>query len=164
MAYFIIIRGPLGIGKTTIARALAKILNAEYISIDKVLEENGLDREDNNFVPEDFIKANEIMLPKIRGELSKGKIVIFDGCFYFKEQIKHFQRNLSFKGYIFNLKADVETCIQRDGKRKKVYGEKAAREVHNLTSKFDYGINIDTDKKTKEQVIDEILSYLPKKE
>ena len=46
MSYFIIIRGPLGIGKSTIAKALAEILKAEYIAIDKVLEENGLDRKD----------------------------------------------------------------------------------------------------------------------
>jgi len=66
MSYFVIIRGPLGIGKSTIARKLSKILNAEYISIDKVLEENNLDKADNNFTPEDFIKANEIILPKIK--------------------------------------------------------------------------------------------------
>ena len=162
MAYFIIIRGPLGIGKTTIAKALAKILNAEYISIDKVLEENNLDREDNNFVPEDFIKANEIILPKVKEGLAKGKIVIFDGCFYFKEQIEHLKKNIPKKGFVFNLKAQIETCVDRDSKRDGVYGEKAAREVHELVSKFDYGTNIDTNNKTKNEVVKEILSYLPK--
>jgi shikimate kinase len=34
MEYFVIIRGPLGVGKTTIAKRLAKQLNAKYISID----------------------------------------------------------------------------------------------------------------------------------
>jgi len=162
MEYYIIIRGALGIGKTTIAKKLAKILNAKHISIDKVLEENGLDKVDNNFIPEDFIKTNEIILPKVRESLSKGKIVIFDGCFYFKEQIKHLERDLKFKGYIFNLKAPLKICIKRDSKRKRVYGEKATREVYELVSKFDYGMNIDTDKKTKEEVVKEILSHLPK--
>lgn len=161
MVYFIIVRGPLGIGKTTIAKALAKKLNAEYISIDKVLEENGLDREDNNFTPEDFIKANEIILPEVKETLARGKVVIFDGCFYFKEQIEHLEKNLKFKSYVFTLRAPVEACIARDAGRKRIYGEQAARDVHKLVSKFDYGINIETENKTELQVIKEILSYLP---
>jgi len=158
--YFIIIRGPLGIGKSTIARALAEILKAEYISFDKVLEENGLDREDDNFIPEDFIKANEIVLPKAKDSLKKGRIVIFDGNFHFKEQIEHLINSLPYKYYIFDLKASIGTCIKRDSERERVYGEKATREVFELVSKFDYGIKIYTDKKTKEEVIKEILSYL----
>ena len=43
MSYYIIIRGALGIGKSTIARKLSRILNAGYISIDKVLEETSQD-------------------------------------------------------------------------------------------------------------------------
>ena len=161
MSYFIIIRGPLGIGKSTIARKLSKILNAEYISIDKVLEENNLDKADNNFTPEDFIKANEIILPQIKKDLAN-KVIILDGCFYFKEQIEHLKKNLQFKHFIFNLKAPVEVCIVRDAGRKRVYGEKAAREVYELVSKFSLGINIDTENKTENQVIREILSFLPK--
>lgn len=164
MSYFIIIRGPLGIGKSTIAKALAKSLNAEYISIDRVLEENGLDKVDNNFSPKDFVKANEIVLPKVKEDLAKGKIVIFDGCFYFKEQIKHLEKNLPCKTYIFDLKAPVKICIERDSKREKVYGEKNTREVYDLVSKFDYGITIDTCKKTEQEVIKEMLLYLPKKQ
>jgi len=160
--FYIIIRGPLGIGKTTIARALAEKLNAEYISFDKVLEENGIDREDNQFVTEDFIKANEIVMPKVRKAIAEGRIVIFDGCFYMEEQIKHIESNLK-EGYTFDLKAPVEVCILRDSKRKKSYGEQAAREVHEMVSKFNHGIAIYTENKTKEQVIEEILAHLPKK-
>jgi adenylate kinase family enzyme len=156
--FFIIIRGPLGIGKSTIAKKLAKNLNAKYISFDKVLAENGLDKIDNDFTPEDFIKANEIVIKNIKKDLKKEKIVIFDGCFYFKEQIKHLEKNLP-KGYVFNLKAPLATCIKRDSMRKIVYGEKAAREVYELVSNFDYGINIDTNKKTEEEVLNKILSY-----
>jgi shikimate kinase len=160
MVYFIIIRGPLGIGKSTIAKALAQLLKAEYISFDKVLKENGLDKEDNDFIPEDFIKANEIVLPKVKDSLEKDKIVVFDGNFYFKEQIEHLKENLPYKGHIFDLKAPIETCIERDSKRKRVYGEKATREVYELVAKFDYGIKINTDKKTEGEVTMEILSSL----
>lgn len=68
MVYFIIIRGPLGIGKSTIAQKLAKPLDAQYISVDKVLEEHNLDKvKDEKWIPaENFIKAQEIILPKVK--------------------------------------------------------------------------------------------------
>jgi shikimate kinase len=161
MSYYVIIRGPLGIGKSTIAIALAKILRAEHISMDKVLEENGLDKVDDNFTPEDFIKADDIVLPKVKEDLKKGKVVIFDGCFYFKEQIEHLEKSIPAKGYTFSLKAPVEVCIDRDSKRKRVYGKDAAIAVHEMVSRFDYGTSINTEKKTAEQVVKEILSHLP---
>jgi shikimate kinase len=160
MSYFVIIRGPLGIGKTTIAKILSRKLNAEYISIDKVLEENGLDKEDNNFFPEDFVKTNEIVLSKVKKDLSRGKIVVFDGCFYFKEQIEHLLKNLKFKHYIFTLKASLDECIKRDKLRKGSLGEKAAKDVFKLVSRFDYGTIINTNNKTPEEVVSEILSLL----
>ena len=54
----------------------------------------------------------------------------------------------------------METCIIRDSKRKRVYGEQAAREVYELVSKFDYGIKIDTEGKTANSVVKEILDKL----
>lgn len=40
----IIIRGPLGVGKSTVARAVAEKIGGVYVSVDKVLDQNGLDR------------------------------------------------------------------------------------------------------------------------
>jgi shikimate kinase len=160
MTFYVIIRGPLGIGKSTISLALAKKLNATYISFDKVLEENGLDKIDDDFTPEDFIKANEIVLPKIKKDLARGKVVILDGCFYFKEQINHLEENLPGKFYAFDLKASLDSCIKRDSKRKRVYGEEAARAVYNLVAKFDCGFPINTEGKTAEETIKEILEKI----
>jgi len=165
MAYFIIIRGPLGCGKSTIAKKLTKILNAEYISMDKILKENNLDVVDPviNCIPEkNFIRANEIILPKANKHLSRGRIVIFDGCFYHKKSVEHLIRNLPYQNYVFTLKAPVEVCIERNNKRKNKLGEKAARDVHKLASDFDYGIIIVSTKPLK-IIIEEILSHLPKK-
>ena len=162
MKFYIIIRGPLGCGKSTISKILSTILNAEYIPFDKVLEDNNLDKSDNAFTPEDFIKANNIVLNRAKEYLNKNKIVVFDGCFYFIEQLKHLEKNLPGSGYIFTLKTSLETCIERDRNRKKVYGEQAAKEVHDLVSKFDYGININTENKTEKEVVNKVLSYLPK--
>ena len=40
MSYYIIIRGPLGCGKSTIAKKISKILNAKYISMDEIVDNN----------------------------------------------------------------------------------------------------------------------------
>ena len=164
MTYYVIIRGPLGCGKSTIAHRLAKILNAEYVSIDKVLYEHGLDKIEPaaGCIPaENFIKANEIVLPRVKEKLKSSKIVIFDACFYHKEPIEHLIRNLKYPHYVFTLKAPVEVCIERDRKREKTHGEDAARAVHKLAAKLDYGTVIDISKPLDEAIA-EILSHLPK--
>ncbi len=161
MAYFIIIRGPLGAGKTTIAKRLAKRINAAYISIDELLAENKLDVIEGPCIPaKNFIKANELILPKARAALNKGKAVIFDGNFYHKEQIDHLIKNLPVKHFVFTLKTNLNVCIARDANRKKVHGEAAAKAVHKLISKVMIGTVVETKEKTEEQILDEILSKI----
>ena len=163
MSYYIIIRGPLGIGKSTVAKSLAKFLNGKYSSIDDVLAENGLDKIDKNegSIPvKNFIKGNEIVIPKIKQSLDNGKVVIIDGNFYHQEQIIHLENNLPFKHYVFTLKATLEVCIKRDAERKNSYGEDAATAVYNLVSAFDYGIIINTENKTVQQTIKEMVTFL----
>jgi tRNA uridine 5-carbamoylmethylation protein Kti12 len=162
MAYYIIIRGPLGVGKSTIAQALTKRLRASYISVDDVLAENGLDVRGNRpCIPaENFIKADHIVLAAAKAALKNGKIVIFDGCFYHKEQIDDLERNLSGKHFVLTLKAPLELCVKRDSKREKPCGEAAAKAVHALVSRFDYGIIMDTKGKTAGQCVEEMLSHL----
>ena len=137
--------------KTTIAKKVAKVLKGEYISIDKVLEKNNLDKVDKKegrITAKNFIKGNEIVITKIKENLSKGKVVVIDGCFYHKEQIEHFIQNLNFRHFVFTLKAPLEVCIERDSKREKSYGMEAAIAVYNMVSKFDYGKVIKTENKT----------------
>lgn len=163
MSYYVIIRGPLGVGKSTIASRLAKLLCAKYVSMDSTLAKHGLDKAhyQKGIPAQNFIKADKIILPEIKAKLGAGKIMVFDGCFYHKKQIQHIIKNLSAPHYIFTLKAPLKVCIARDSKRKKVLGKEAATAVHHLVSKFDYGIVIDTNKKSASQTIKEILSYLP---
>ena len=163
MTYYIIIRGPLGIGKSTVAQKLAEELSAEYISIDYILKEHGLDKvKDEKYIPaKNFIKAQEIILPQVKEILGKGKTVIFDGNFYHKEQIEYLIKQLApIKHHVFTLKASLKTCIDRDSKRHKPYGAGAATAVHNLVARFDYGISLDTENKSADEVIKKILSYL----
>ena len=162
MSFYIIIRGPLGIGKSTISKELARRLKAEYISIDTILEELDLDHIDEGLgciAPENFLRVNQHILPKIRQSLERGPVVI-DGNFYHREQIQDLEENLKNTHYVFTLKAPLSVCIQRDSQRPKSYGKGAATAVHNLVSKFDSGTRINTEDKTAEEIVNEILSYI----
>lgn len=163
MSYYVIIRGPLGSGKSTISENLSNILDAKYIGMDEILEKYKLDKmpPDAPCIPaENFIKANEIVLPEVKELLTEGKIVIFDACFYHKEVIENLIQNLKFDHYIFTLKAPLELCIKRDSERSKTHGEGAAWAVHSLVSKFDYGTNIDVTGNL-EDTIKDICTHLP---
>lgn len=163
MKYFFIIRGPLGVGKTTISKKLASILHGEYISVDSVLEQNRLDKIEGRSIPlKNFLKANKISLRIAKKKMSRGKIVIFDGNFYYKGQIMHLIRSLKTQHVVFTLKASLSTCIRRNHARKLKYDKGSVIAVHQLVSKFDYGIVIDTNNKTPAEVTREILSHLPK--
>ncbi|MBI4426368.1 MAG: ATP-binding protein [Candidatus Kerfeldbacteria bacterium] len=165
MAYFIIIRGPLGAGKSTVAEQLANALGAENINIDTVLEQHGLDTAppDAECIPaENFVKANEVILPRARALLDHGRTVIFDAGFYHRKPIEHLIAHLPFRHYAFTLKAPVEVCVDRDRHRRKRHGEAAARAVHSLVSRFDYGTSVDATKPLAE-VVSYIRSILPRK-
>lgn len=162
MIYFVIIRGPLGVGKTTIAKKLAKQLNAEYISIDDLLKKYDLDKIEGECIPtKNFIKVIENILPKVKKCL-KSKNVVFDGNFYHKEQIDYLVKNLDTPHYAFTLNAPIHICVERDTARETPLGEEAAKAVHTLVMKVDYGTQIKTEGKTADEVVKEIISCLPK--
>ncbi|MFA4819473.1 MAG: AAA family ATPase [Candidatus Aenigmatarchaeota archaeon] len=160
MSYYIIIRGPAGVGKTEISKRLAKRIKGYHISMDVILHKNKLDTVKGRCIlKENFLKANKLTIPLAIKKLEKGRIVIFDGCFYHKTQIIHLTKNLPYHHFIFTLKANVEECIRRDVKRKSI-GEKSIKAVHKLMS-FDYGTVINTDKKTPERTLQKIIFCLP---
>jgi predicted kinase len=156
----ILIRGPLGVGKTTIALELCKRLDGCYISIDALLSEHALDQGSNGIPARNFITANGYALPIAQAALSNGQPVILDGNFYYKSQIKHLLKRLPEPAYVFTLNASVAECIARDQGREHVYGKDAAAWVHYLVSRFTFGIPIATDGRTAAQVLDEIELHI----
>lgn len=163
MGFYVIIRGPLGCGKSTIAKRLAKILKAKYFAVDKVLDEHGLtkDKEVGYTSQRSFIKANEILVPEAKRILDSGKPVVFDGNFYWKSQIDDLIKRLGFQHHVFTLKAPLKVCIERDRQRGKTHGEDAARAVYKKSTEFDYGVVIGVNQPLNECVKD-IFSHLPK--
>ncbi len=161
MSVYLIIRGPLGCGKTTIAKRLSESLGAECFAVDRVLEQHGLDRdwEDGYISQKSFIKANKIIVDKAKDVLDSGKPVIFDGNFYWKSQIEDLIARLDCSHYVFTLKAPLDVCIERDKNRQKTHGKDAAIAVFKKSTEFDYGIVIDIDKPV-EECIKEILEHI----
>jgi tRNA uridine 5-carbamoylmethylation protein Kti12 len=155
LGYYLIIRGPLGCGKSTISKELAKELNAEYIAVDRVLDEHNLtnDWEDGYISQKSFLKVNEIVSERAKKLLNKNKPVIFDGNFYWKSCIDDLISRLNYPHYVFTLKAPVETCINRDEERGKTHGEDAARAVYKKSTSFEYGIPIETKGKSVEETL-----------
>lgn len=162
MSYYVIIRGPAGVGKTTISKLLADKINADVINFDRVMDELGMDYvEGEKWIPlHKFMKADEMMLPKFKKDLEDGKNLILDGNFYHKEQIEDIINKLDFPNIVFTLKAGLKECIERDRTRENRLGDKAIGDVFALVSAFDYGINIDTQNKDPEQIVNEIYGQI----
>jgi tRNA uridine 5-carbamoylmethylation protein Kti12 len=162
MSYLLIIRGSLGCGKTTIAKKLSGTLRAEYIGIDRVLEEKGLDKiHESGYISQaSFIKANKLVRPRVLAFLKKGTKVIFDGNFYWQSQIDDLLNTLPYPHAIFTLQAPLEVCIERDKNRPVSHGKDAVEAVFCKSTALHVGIPIDATSDV-DSAIKQILAHLP---
>lgn len=167
MKRLIVIRGPLGIGKSTISKLVAKKINGKYFSIDGILDDHNLTKEDKKAgcrAESEFVRANEILLPTLKENLEKDISVVVDGNFYWEGAIKHLIEELKdYNPIVFDLKARVEVCIERDSHRNPPHGEGAARAVHNLVSRFESGIAIKNEDSDIDEKVNEIISKIIQK-
>lgn len=138
MARYVIVRGPLGVGKSTISKALAKAIRAVVVSIDEIA-----DKEWDGGSVRLYVKANGVAARRARQAFIAGVPVVFDGCFYWKTQIKDLERRLPFPHEVITLRAPLSVCIRRDSRRKVVHGAEAAEQVYRKVTRFEYGISID---------------------
>jgi predicted kinase len=152
----LLIRGPLGAGKSTVSLRLAKRLGAERISIDRILDEQGLWRSGRL---REFLKANRWAVPRARRFLARGTPVIFDGNFYWKGQTQDLVRQLPYPHVGFTLNVPLAVCIDRDRQRISPHGPTAAKEVYAKSAKFEYGIGIDASRPAAD-VASDILTQL----
>ncbi|MDF1496855.1 MAG: ATP-binding protein [Patescibacteria group bacterium] len=161
MGYYIIIRGPLGCGKTTTAKALSARLSAEYLSVDEVINEYKLDsdKEDGFISQASFKKANDHLAEKAKEFLDKKIPVIIDGNFYWKSQIEDLASKLVYPYAIFTLDAPLPVCVNRDSKRENPLGADAVKVVYEKTASVEAGKKIDVTRET-EAIITEIIDVL----
>ena len=163
MPYYVIIRGPVGVGKSVVAKNLAKQIEGVHISIDRILEEENFedDSEEGYISNKGFLKANEFAAKLAKEHLKNGKSVIFDGTFYWKSQIDSLIETMGSRHYVFTLKADFDILVGRDDKRESgSVGKEALREGLSKVSSFYDGFVINTNRKNCEEVVGEILFHL----
>jgi len=158
MKKLIVVRGPLGVGKTTVSKILSQNLHLEYLSLDKIVDDNHLVPPNADGIPlESYLKANKI----IHDIVSKSEnSFIIDGCFYYQKQINDLKKKFSGRIKIFTLISDVEKCIERDAKREKVYGEDSTRFVHMITTKIKAGCEIDNSRLTVQETVEKIMEKI----
>lgn len=171
MSYLIIVRGGADTGKTTLVNKLKKELNARVFHLGNTIRKYNLNKykkhnlhvdKNGKWIPkENYIEAIDILLPKIISLLNNNEKVIIEDNFYHKEVIKYLIKKTSFKTYVFSLKTDINTCMKREGKRKKLTPEKIMQS-NKLTNRFKYGYVIDTTKMSPEEVVHKVLSSLPR--
>jgi predicted kinase len=151
VGYCVVIRGPLGVGKTTVAKQLARRIGAKYVSIDRVLEDHHLWVSGRLT---EFLRANEIAAARARPALASATPVVFDGNFYWKGQIRDLVRRLDAAPFIFTLTAPVRICIARDRRRRPSHGAGAARAVYVRSTAFRSGVAIDATRPPSDVVRD----------
>jgi predicted kinase len=165
MVYYILIRGPPAVGKTTVATRLARRLRAHYISIDATLKAFHLDTLQYGRIPRrNFLRANDVVVPDAIDRLRAGQVVILDGNFYYAAQIQDLIRRLSSLGFtdhvIFSLEAPLQVCVARDASRPSGIGARNVRHVYRLTNKWRGGVRISTASCTAGATVSALLSIL----
>lgn len=155
MSYYVVIRGPLGVGKSTVSKALAKEIRAVVVSIDALADQHW----DGGSLRL-YLRTNVAAAARAKPALDRGTPVVFDGCFYWKTQIQDLERLLPEVHRVFTLRAPLRVCIERDEGRRVTFGAEATAQVYRKTSRFEYGVPIDANGALSETVR-EIRARLP---
>jgi predicted kinase len=154
--YYLILRGPLGSGKSTVAEALAKAVRGRVIHLDGLADKNW-----DGGSARMYLRGNVALERKARPLLAQGIPVIFDGCFYWKSQIRDLEARLPFPHESFTLKVPLSVCIERAHWRSPTpSGPVQAGIVYRKVNRFDWGFPIDGLQSVALQVRS-ILSRLP---
>ena len=172
MVYYVVIRGPLGVGKSSVSQSLASRVGADYIPIDRILEEHGLEEWDEDRISlKSFLRANGIAVERARASLDHGTPVVVDGNFYWREAIDDLLHRLPFDHHVFTLQAPLKVCVERDQRRPATpsgreqragdrLGAQATRDVYELVTQVRYGTSIDATGPV-EATLARILRHLP---
>ena len=156
MGYCAVVRGPLGAGKTTVARAVAEAVGGVVIPVDEILEFWEWDGGSELL----FLRANEVVAARALPVLRSGRPVLVDGNFYWASALEDLARRLERPCVVLHLRVPLEQCIARDQRRSLSYGAEATRAVFAKVGDVRGEINIDASG-TLEETVRAVLGHLP---
>ncbi|HEY6238736.1 MAG TPA: ATP-binding protein [Thermoplasmata archaeon] len=160
--YAVLIRGPIGVGKSTVSEALAQQIGGSWISIDRILDERGIERWKGGFVSEaSFLRANTFAIAQASDSLARGRPAVFDGNFYWRSAVEDLDRRVGHPLHVFTLKAPLEVCLERNRGRSPPQADEGTRKVYAKATGFDVGVSIDATRPLAETVA-AIRSHLPR--
>ena len=151
-----IVRGPLGAGKTTVAAALANAIRGRVVSIDAILETLEWDGGSEAL----FLRANDRAVAEARAAAAAGRPAVFDGNFYWQRAIDDLADRLRWPHVVVTLRVPRSVCAVRDRDRLHPYGARAVREVYARVARVRTGIPIDGTGSVA-QTVDRIRAWLP---
>lgn len=172
MSYWVLVRGPLGVGKSTVARRLSRAIGGRTWSIDAILEHERLEVwEEDRISLQSFRDANTTVVAEASAHLARGTPAIVEGNFYWKEAIDDLIRRLPAPHYAFTLTAPLTVCVERDGRRPPTppsrspragdrLGPEAVAAVYRLVGAVPFGTPIDA-AGSVESVVKAIRTALP---
>jgi len=153
VAGVVLIRGPLGIGKTTVARAAAAALDAAYVSVDAILEAHDLEVWEDGYISlGSFLRANDVAVGEVNASLAAGRSVVVDGNFYWPEAIADLARRVAAPVWVVSLAGPVELCLERDAGRARPFGPESVHAVYAKSTAFPAGRAVDARRPVDELV------------
>ncbi len=159
MTFCVLIRGPLASGKTTIANALADRTGARVISVDRILDEQGLeeweDHSDGTYcvTEKSFLRANDFVLEDASRLHARGQSTIIDGNFYWRSTVEDLVGRIGTVCHVFTLKVPLSVCVERNKTRAHPIGnEMDVKMVFDEVSSFDVGTLVDVTGTVEEAV------------
>jgi shikimate kinase len=158
----IIIRGPMGCGKTTVSHLLSSKIKACCIAVDDLLIKYHLDDIDPKLgcIPAaNYLRIYRSELVPLQTLREKSNILLV-GCFYHRQELAYLEQNLGPALVTITLDAPLDVCIERDRNRSRSYGKKAVETVYALVKRFEAGITIDASG-TVEDTVSKVIAHLP---
>jgi tRNA uridine 5-carbamoylmethylation protein Kti12 len=144
VGFYVIVRGPLGSGKTALARRLTESLGGRYISIDQILDDHQLELWDGDYISEQsFLAANRFAVRRAEAGVRRGAPVIIDGNFYWKSVLADLVTKLPYPHLVLTLKVPFSDCVARDAGRTHPLGLENVRMVFDKVTSFDCGLSLD---------------------
>jgi len=144
VGFFLIVRGPLGSGKTALSRRLVEVLKGRYVSIDQILDDHGLEQWDGDYISEQsFLDANRFAVREAEGYLRGGQPVVIDGNFYWRSVVDDLLARLPYPHLVLTLKVPFSECVVRDAARTHPLGTESVRMVFDKATSFDCGVPLD---------------------